>query len=329
MTLENCEKLIKEAETNYINLKSQYDQIIVKMKRADDEMNDLKQKNINQDTSITFYKKELNKVNDFNYANEMEVKCNSLIEENIKLKQKEEEESSRLKEENELLKKNIDMIDNKYKEKCKQLNDNKKMINEAKKKHEKELQKYKIEIKNYKNIISKGKNSSTINNINDDKIKEYEKKINKLIQENNDYKNNLEIIEKTQIVEYQKLLDDSFSKIAQLNREIIDFKDKNTYLEKALNILENNPIKNEKRINDIIELNEENNNQNKNIESTLRNKNNDINYSLEKNWKNNLDEENKDFLGKKRKEMSNNNNTGILNKENRNIVNTEFSNFEI
>ena len=327
MTLENCEKLIKEAETNYNNLKSQYDQIIVKMKNADDEMNELKQKNINQDTSITYYKKELNKVNDFNYANEMEAKCNSLIEENTKLKQKDEGEATRLKEENELLRKNIDMIDNKYKEKCKQLNDKQKMINEVKKKHEKELKKYKIEIKNFKNIIPKGKNiTGNIDNninINNEKVKEYENKINKLIMENNIYKNNLENIEKTQIVEYQKLLDDSFSKIAQLNQEIIDYKDKNKYLERALNIIEKNSTKNKKEINNIIELNEDNNNM-------IRNKDNYNNYSKKKNEKNNLDEENKVFLNKKRKEISTNNNSNQTpNKENKNILNTEFSNFEI
>ena len=32
MTMENCEKLIKEAETNYMNLKTEYDQIMEKMK---------------------------------------------------------------------------------------------------------------------------------------------------------------------------------------------------------------------------------------------------------------------------------------------------------
>ena len=32
MTLENCEKLIKEAESNYMNLKTEYEQIMEKMK---------------------------------------------------------------------------------------------------------------------------------------------------------------------------------------------------------------------------------------------------------------------------------------------------------
>ena len=36
------------------------------------------------------------------------------------------------------------MIDNKYKEKCQELNENQKLINETKKQHEKEIQKYKI-----------------------------------------------------------------------------------------------------------------------------------------------------------------------------------------
>jgi DNA repair exonuclease SbcCD ATPase subunit len=120
MTLENCEKLIKEAEANYLNLKTEYDQVIDKMKLKDNELNDLKEKNLNQDSSINYYKKELNKVKDLNYASEIESKYNSLLEENIKLKQKEEEETAKLKEENDLLKKNIDMIDNKNKKKCKE-----------------------------------------------------------------------------------------------------------------------------------------------------------------------------------------------------------------
>ena len=350
MTLENCEKLIKEAEANYLNLKTEYDQVMDKMKLKDTELNDLKQKNINQDSSINYYKKELNKVKDLNYASEIESKYNSLLEENIKLKQKEEEETNKLKEENDLLKKNIDMIDNKYKEKCQELNDNQKLINETKKQHEKELQKYKIEIKNYKNSIGKGKNikNNKGNNSDNEKIKEYEEKINKLILENNEYKNNLEKIEKTQIVEYQKLLDESFAKIAQLNKELNDSKDKNKYLEKALNIVE----KTQKEENlDIIgkniELNEENNkkeNDNKKLQSTVRqNKNNYHNFSSNGRGKSNdySNGENKDYLNKKRKGISKAYQSGINkqqmnsninqtpNKENNKILYTEFANFEI
>ena len=93
MSLENCEKLIKEAESNYMNLKNEFDQVKEKIKAKENELNDLKQKNINKDSSINFYMNELNKMKDVNYANEIESKYNSLLEENIKLKQKEEEET--------------------------------------------------------------------------------------------------------------------------------------------------------------------------------------------------------------------------------------------
>ena len=351
MTLENCEKLIKEAEANYLNLKTEYDQVIDKMKLKDNELNDLKEKNLNQDSSINYYKKELNKVKDLNYASEIESKYNSLLEENIKLKQKEEEETSKLKEENELLKKNIDMIDNKYKEKCQELNDNQKLISETKKQHEKELQKYKIEIKNYKNSIGKGKNikNNKGNNSDNDKIKEYEEQINKLISENSEYKNSLEKIEKTQIVEYQKLLDESFAKIAQLSKELNDSKDKNKYLERALNIVEKNSQKEEnlEMIDKNIELNEEDNkkeNDNKKLQTTVRQNKNNNNYFSSNGRGKNIDYtngENKDYLNKKRKGNSKINQSGINkqqmnsninqtpNKENNNIINKEFSNFEI
>ena len=327
-----------------------------KMKIKDNELNDLKQKNINQDSSINYYKKELNKVKDLNYASEIEAKYNSLLEENIKLKQKDEEETSKLKEENDLLKKNIDMIDNKYKEKCQELNDNQKIINEAKKQHEKEVQKYKNEIKNYRNNLSKGgKNQKNNKILDNDKMKEYEEQINKLIQENNDYKNNIEKIEKTQIVEYQKLLDDSFAKIAQLNKELIDAKDKNKYLEKALNIVEQKAKKDDININkdNTIELNEQSYKQdnrkedeNPNLQSSIRQNKNNNNFSSNGRVKNieYSNGESKDFLNKKTKGIpkiyqnilnkqqlnsgiSGNNNTP--NKENNNIINTEFSNFEI
>ena len=351
MTLENCEKLIKEAEANYLNLKTEYDQVIDKMKLKDNELNDLKEKNLNQDSSINYYKKELNKVKDLNYASEIESKYNSLLEENIKLKQKEEEETAKLKEENDLLKKNIDMIDNKYKEKCQELNDNQKLISETKKQHEKELQKYKIEIKNYKNSIGKGKNikNNKGNNSDNDKIKEYEEQINKLISENNEYKNSLEKIEKTQIVEYQKLLDESFAKIAQLNKELNDSKDKNKYLERALNIVEKNAQKEENLeiIDKNIELNEEDNkkeNNNKKLQTTIRQNKNNNNYFSSNGRGKNIDYtngESKDYLNKKRKGNSKINQSGINkqelnsninqtpNKENNNIINKEFSNFEI
>ena len=327
MTLENCEKLIKDTEANYLNLKTEYDKVIEKIKLKDNELNDLKQKNLSQNDSINYYMNELNKMKDVNYANEIENKYNSLLEENIKLKQKEEEETIKLKEENDLLKKNIDMIDTKYKEKCKELNDNQKKNNEDKKQIEKELQKCRIELKNYRNTQAKKISKNNINENNDnknisnkdiDKIKEYEEQINKLQQENDQYKSDLEKIEKTQIPEYQKLLDDSFAKIAQLNKEINESKDKNKYLEKALNIVEKTTRKDNLNFSSC-----------NTKESIIFGSNGD----------------NKDFLNKKRKmpklyqdiidnqQMNKNsnkvNNINTPNKENNNLMNVEFSNFEI
>ena len=301
MALENCEKLIKDAENSYINLKSDYDKAIEKIKLKENELKELKQKNINQDSSIQFYEKELNKVGDFNYANEIEEKYNELLEENKELKEKKNSKNIKLKEENELLKKNIGMIESKLKEKCNELNKNKNIINETKKQHEKELQKYKIEIKNYaalskKNNINKNKNGNDEenNNMEKEKIKEYEDKINKLIEENNEYKNSLEIIEKTQIVEYQKLLDESFAKIAQLNEEISGSKDKNKYLEQALNNFEIS----------------KNNNKNDFLKKTRKNES-----IIHQNTIN--------------KENISENFNQTPNKDNNNYLNNQFSNFEI
>ena len=251
LALENCEKIIKDAENSYIILKSDYDKAIETIKLKENELNNLRQENINQDSSIKFYQKQLDKIGDFDFANNLELKYNELLEENKELKENGNKINIKLKQENELLKQNIDMIENKYKEKCKEVNNNKKIISENNKMHEKELQKYKIEIKNYIAISKKNKDKVVNVNMNlnneDNKIKEYENKINKLIAENNEYKNNLEIIEKTQINEYQKLLDESFAKIAELNREINGTNDKNKYLEETLNSIENK--KNEEFLN--------------------------------------------------------------------------------
>ena len=348
MTMENCEKLIKEAETNYMNLKTEYDQIMEKMKAKDIELDDLKQKNLNQDSSLNYYKTELSKMKELNYASDIETKYNSLLEENIKLKQKDEEETSKLKEENILLKKNIDMIDNKYKEKCKELNENQKKNNEDKKQIEKELQKCKIELKNYKTNIGNKKGQKNKENTNTDKnnnnignemIKEYEAKINKLIEENAQYKTNIEKIEKTQIVEYQKLLDDSFAKIAQLSKELNDSKDKNKYLEKALNIVGKTAKKDNfifspylsTNDNNTIDLNENKENINTNNFNNIKKGN------FTSNGRKELSNSDKEFLSKKRKmpkiyqSVINQNDSNIQtpNKEKNNILNQEFSNFEI
>ena len=220
------------------------------------------------------------------------------------------------------MKKNIEMIEGKYKEKCKELNDNQKKNNEEKKQIEKELQKYRIELKNFKNTQGKkGLNNKSNNNdntntsiIGDDKVKEYEDQINQLTQENNQYKNNFEQIEKTQIAEYQKLLDESFSKIAKLNQELIESKDKNKYLEKALNIIEKTSRKNNLNFSPYINEGNDNNND-KNFLSKKR-KIPKIYQDLIDNQQNN-------------KNSNKETNLQISNEENNNEPIMEFSNFEI
>ena len=349
ISLQNCEKLIKEAESNYINLKNKYEDALEQIKQKENESNDLKQKNITQDSSINFYIKELNKVGDFNYANEIENKYNDLMKENQKLKEEGNIENSKLREENELLKNNIEMIESKYKEKCQELTENQKNLNNTKKQNEKELKKYIIEVKNIKALSKKNNNNKPKDNsMDNDKVKEkekeYQNKIGKLMEENNKYKTNLENIEKIQIAEYQKLLDDSFDKIAKLNEEIINSRNKNKYLEETLNLMETNTYKNNNISldensfeNKKVEENQSQKNQNKNkkIQSTTRQKNNDDIWNSNVRGKNN-----QDFLNKKTGTTQNNTNTNYKkqikydnqtsNKENNNILNiTEFSNFEI
>ena len=349
ISLQNCEKLIKEAESNYINLKNKYEDALDQIKQKENESNDLKQKNITQDSSINFYIKELNKVGDFDYANEIENKYNDLLKENKKLKEEGNIENSKLKEENELLKNNIEMIENKYKEKCQELTENLKKFNNTKKQNEKEIKKYIIEVNNIKVLSKKNNNcKSKESNLDNDKAKEkekeYQSKIDNLMEENNKYKTNLENIEKIQIAEYQKLLDDSFEKIAKLNEEIITSRKKNKYLEETLNLMETNTYKN---INISLDENsfeskkveenqiQKNQNKNKKIQSTIRQKNNDDIWNSNVRGKNN-----QEFLNKKTGTTQNNTNTNYKkqvkydnqtsNKENNNILNiTEFSNFEI
>ena len=245
MTLENCEKLIKEAEDNYMNLKTNYEEAMSNLKNKDEEISILKQKSVNQDTSINYYKSELEKIKDINYLNEIENKYNNLIEENKILKNKNENELLKVKEENQSLLNSIKALENKLKEKNSEIEQNKNNYEINKQKNEKEMQKLKIELKNLKNISSLNNNNNIRNkkgknneNINKEKIKEYELKILKLEQENNEYKENIQKIEQTQIIEYQKLLDESFAKINELNKELFDSKEKSKYLEKALNIVE-------------------------------------------------------------------------------------------
>ena len=121
-------------------------------------------------------------------------------------------------------------------------------IEAIKKNNEKEVSKLKNEIKLLKNNIkvssaqsNKNKKPSTVNSnssSNKKLITEYESKISQLEAENSEFKSNLEKIENTQIVEYQKLLDESFDKINDLNKELFDAKERVKYLEKSMKMNE-------------------------------------------------------------------------------------------
>jgi chromosome segregation ATPase len=83
-------------------------------------------------------------------------------------------------------------------------------------------------------------NSNTKSNL---KIEELENKImsqgvyiTQLETQLMDYKNNLAKIEETQIVEYQKLLDESFAKLTEMQNELDLTRQKNNYLENIVKI---------------------------------------------------------------------------------------------
>ena len=155
-------------------------------------------------------------------------------------------------------------------------------------------------------------------------------------KENNEYKNNIKKIEQVQILEYQKLLDESFDKINELNKQLFDSKDKVKYLEKALNIVEKTAKKNfyeneEKTPIKEIKLIEKNDVQN--FDLLLNDKENDNNL-------NNIDIKNKDFINKKRflpniyESIAKKNNFQIKSNKKNNINDSnnnknEISNFQI
>ena len=225
ITLENCEKLIKEAEDNYMNLKLNYDQAEAQLKSKDEEIEALTSKNVNMESSINYYKEEIEKMKDVNVM---------------------KEENDKLKENNSQLEKEKNELKQKLKEKCDECNKLTESIETIKKNNDKEVSKLKNEIKILKNSkasssaqSNKNKKTSSINNSSNKKlITEYETKISQLEAENNEFKSNLEKIENTQIVEYQKLLDESFDKINDLNKELFDAKERVKYLEKSMKMNE-------------------------------------------------------------------------------------------
>lgn len=239
ITLENCEKLIKEAEDNYLNLKLNYDQAQAQLKSKDDELATMTTKTANMESSIKYYKEEIAKMKDLNYYSELEDKIKSLKEENDLLKESIIQKDNTIKE-----------LEAKVKEKASECDKAKESIESIKKANDKEAAKLKNEIKMLKNTIKNpnalaqiAKNEKKKGAQNTKIISEYESKISKLEAENNEFKTNLEKIETTQIVEYQKLLDESFDKINELNKELCDSKERVKYLEKTLKMVDGGCIK--------------------------------------------------------------------------------------
>lgn len=272
LTLENCEKLIKEAEWNYLNLKTNYEEALNNIKIKEQEIETLKQKTINQDTTIQYYKDELQKFNDFNFLSDTnsEEKFKLLQQDKVNLEQQKNDEINLLQNQINNYKSNVNNLQTQLKEKSQLYNELQIQLKNSKKNHEKDLQKLKVEIKNYKNLSLTSKlknNNANINNtaVNNKKMKEYEDKINKLETENKNYKASLNKIENTQIKEYQKLLEESFAKIQELNNQLQCSKDKNKYLEKALNIVEKTARKYDKSDYEDNDLNINENSSQKNL----------------------------------------------------------------
>ena len=220
MTLENCEKLIKEAEDNFLNLKLNYDQAQEQLKLKDNEISELNNKNMNLESMVNYYKDEITKMKEFNFDEDIERKYNELKVENEKLKHSNKEELLSMKS-------TLQLKDNE----CVNLKEQMQSLNV---KYDKDIIKLKNEIKTLK--MNKGINS---NNDSNKLLIEYETKVTQLEKENNEYKNSLQLIKETQIAEYQKLLDDSFDKIRELNTELYESKEKISFLEKAFAIIEN------------------------------------------------------------------------------------------
>ena len=147
LTIENCEKLIKEAEDNYLNLKVNYEQAMSENKNKENEIITLKQKFVNQETSINYYKEELDKFKDINYISEIEKKYNNLKEENDTLKNYNNAEYQKSKEENDILKEKIKELEDKIKNKNVDFESFKNQMDLLNKKNEKEIN-FKCNIEN-------------------------------------------------------------------------------------------------------------------------------------------------------------------------------------
>lgn len=277
MAIENCEKIIKEAEENFINLKMNYDRTKEDFVNKENELKNLNQTVRNLDANNTFYKEEIVKLNTEinrlnesmkgdNHYRELEEKYREIKENYEKLLKKNEgynqnlnelrnvneklkmenlnqkvqidnlkSENLSFKTQHEIMRKTNDLLANEngklkndiesYKNEMNTLKDKlnkmKGEVNQLNKlKDEKSGTKDKKTVSNYQaskdTVVNNSVNTAELEN----KISEQARYILQLESQIIDYKNNLEKIELTQISEYQKLLDESFNKITELQNEL-------------------------------------------------------------------------------------------------------------
>jgi hypothetical protein len=252
-TMDNCEKLIREAEENYMNLKLNYDRVKEDVNNKDNEFKILGSNYRTAEATLCYYKEEVAKLqserNSDKVYKEQETKITDLtkcLEAVIKENDFNKSELlelragyDKLKTERNNLKMHIDNSKSEilsYKAQCDMLKKNNEFMSNETSKCKNDIESYKTEISNYKDKNNQLK--TEINQIkkqcigkNDDKTTAYIKHLETQVSE---YKENLNKIETTQIVEYQKLLDESFSKITELQTEIQLAIEKNTVLEKKL-----------------------------------------------------------------------------------------------
>jgi hypothetical protein len=252
-TMDNCEKLIREAEENYMNLKINYDRVKEDVGNRDNEIRNLSNNLRNIEVSINYYKDEVNRLQNERNSDRVYIEQESKIIELTKhvetltrendLNKSELLElrtsSEKLKSERNGLKMQIENCKSEimsYKAQCDMLKKSNDFMANETTKCKNDIESYKTEIASYKekNSLIKselGQIKKQCVGKGDEKTTAY---IKHLESQLNEYKESLNKIETTQIVEYQKLLDESFAKIQELTGELHISVEKNAILEKKL-----------------------------------------------------------------------------------------------
>jgi chromosome segregation ATPase len=250
MTIDNCERIIREAEENYMTLKLNYDRMKEDIINKEIEISNLSQIVRSHEATIAFYKDEIEKLkmerNSDRVYKDLESKLNEITKRYDCLSKEYESErggindikasNEKLKTDNSNLKIQVENIRaenlsiRSQLEMFKKSND---MLSNESTRLKNDIESYKNEISGYKDKTNKLKTEISqlkkpgTSNDNATYVKHLEAQIN-------EYKETISNIEKTQIVEYQKLLDESFSKISELQIDLQIALEKNSILEKKI-----------------------------------------------------------------------------------------------